>query len=138
MVCRFEVGVGVRGTCWGLTWWMDSASHTFPEYQTLDLKINLVTWKKYKVSFFQFGLTFKPFFTLTNCEFNNVEKSIGLAWFVVFYATFNNISVISWQSVLLVGETGGYHRPVASHWQALSHNVVSNTPRHERGSNSEL
>jgi hypothetical protein len=26
--------------------------------------------------------------------------------FMVFNATFNNISAISWQSVLLVGETG--------------------------------
>jgi hypothetical protein len=34
------------------------------------------------------------------------------------YATFNNISVISWRLVLLVDETGGpeeNHRPVASH-----------------------
>jgi hypothetical protein len=33
---------------------------------------------------------------------------------------FNNISVILWQSVLLVEETGvpgENHRPVASHWQ---------------------
>ena len=30
----------------------------------------------------------------------------GLVWFVVFNATFNNISAISWQSVLLVKETG--------------------------------
>ena len=30
----------------------------------------------------------------------------GLFWFMVFNATFNNISVISWQSVLLVEETG--------------------------------
>ena len=40
---------------------------------------------------------------------------------------FNNILVISWWSVLLVEETGGpkeKHRPVASHWQTLSHNVV--------------
>jgi hypothetical protein len=29
-----------------------------------------------------------------------------LVWFMVFNATFNNISVISWQSVLLVEETG--------------------------------
>jgi hypothetical protein len=29
------------------------------------------------------------------------------------------------------------HWPVASHWQTLSNNVVSNTPRHERGSNSQ-
>ena len=27
-------------------------------------------------------------------------------WFMVFNATFNNISAISWQSVLLVEETG--------------------------------
>jgi hypothetical protein len=37
---------------------------------------------------------------------------------MVFNATFNNISVISWQSVLLVEETGvpgENHRPVASY-----------------------
>jgi hypothetical protein len=28
--------------------------------------------------------------------------------------------------------------PVASQWQTLSHNVVSSTPRHEPGSNSQL
>ena len=26
----------------------------------------------------------------------------------------------------------------ASHWQTLSHNVVSSTPRHEQGLNSQL
>jgi hypothetical protein len=49
---------------------------------------------------------------------------------MVFNATFNNISVISWRSVLLVEETGVLgenHWPVASHWQTLSHNVVSST-----------
>ena len=47
--------------------------------------------------------------------------------FMVLNATFNNILVISWWSVLLVEETGVLeenHRPVASHWQNLSHNVV--------------
>ena len=46
---------------------------------------------------------------------------------VVFNATFNNISVISWQSVLLVEETivpREKHWPAANHWQTLSHNVV--------------
>jgi hypothetical protein len=60
---------------------------------------------------------------------------------MVFNATFNNISVISWRSVLLVEETGvpgENHRPVASHWQTLSHNVVSSKTRDERGSNSQL
>ena len=42
----------------------------------------------------------------------------GLVWFIVFDATFNNISVVLWQSVLLVEETGvpgENKRPVASH-----------------------
>jgi len=42
----------------------------------------------------------------------------------MFNATFNNIAVISWQSVLLVEETGvpvENHRPVTSHWPTLSH-----------------
>ena len=46
---------------------------------------------------------------------------------MVFNATFNNISVISWRSVLLVegtGVPGGNYRPVARHWQTLSHNAV--------------
>ena len=37
---------------------------------------------------------------------------------IVFNATFNNISVISWKSVLLVEETGvpgEHHKHVASH-----------------------
>jgi len=37
---------------------------------------------------------------------------------IVFNATFNNISIILWQSVLLVEETGvpgEIHRPAASH-----------------------
>ena len=58
--------------------------------------------------------------------------------FMVFNTTFNNISVISWWSVLLVEETrvpGENHRHVASHWLTLSHNVASSTPLHERGSN---
>ena len=42
---------------------------------------------------------------------------------MVFNITFNNISVISCRSVLLVEETGENHRPIASHWQTLSHNV---------------
>jgi hypothetical protein len=34
----------------------------------------------------------------------SVDKIVG--WFMVFNATFNNISIISWLSVLLVEETG--------------------------------
>jgi len=45
---------------------------------------------------------------------------------MVFNATLNNISVISWRPVLMVEETeilGESHRPVASNWQTLSHNL---------------
>jgi hypothetical protein len=55
------------------------------------------------------------------------EKHCLLVCLMVFNATFNNISVIWWRSVLLVEETavpGENHRPVASHWHILSHNVV--------------
>ena len=50
-------------------------------------------------------------------------------------ANINNISAIWWRSVFsLVEETripGENNIPAASHWQSLSHNIVSNTPRHE-------
>ena len=59
---------------------------------------------------------------------------VCFCWFMVFNTTLNNISGISWRSVLLVEETGV---PAASHRQTLSHNVVSNTPRHEWDSNSK-
>ena len=60
---------------------------------------------------------------------------------MVFNATFNNISVILWWSVLLVEETGvrgEKHWSPASHWQTLSHHVVSSTPLHEQDMNSAL
>ena len=41
---------------------------------------------------------------------------------MVFNATFNNISDISWRSAILAEETGVSGK-------ALSHNVVSSTPR---------
>ena len=64
-----------------------------------------------------------------------------MVWFMVFNATFNNVSATSQGSVLLVEETGvprENHRPVASHGNILSHNVVSSTPRHDQGSKLQL
>ena len=49
-------------------------------------------------------------------ELSNVDCLI--VCLMVFNATFNNISVISWRSILLVDENRGpgeNHRPVASH-----------------------
>ena len=70
----------------------------------------------------------------------SVCRMLMTVWlrFMVFNATFNNISVISWLSALLMEETvvpGENHRPDASHLQTWSHNAVLSTPRHERGSN---
>ena len=50
---------------------------------------------------------------------------------IVFNATFNNVSAISWWSVLLVEEIGvprENHRTAANHWQTASYNAVSSTP----------
>ena len=67
---------------------------------------------------------------------------------MVFNITFNNISVISWRSVVLVEETGiprENHRPVASRWQTLSHNYpetpgtpVSSTNKTDRHDITEI
>jgi hypothetical protein len=57
---------------------------------------------------------------------------------MVFY---DNMSIISWWSVLLVKETGvprENQQPSTSHSQTLSHRVVSSTPYHEWDSSSAL
>jgi hypothetical protein len=49
---------------------------------------------------------------------NHKYSCMVMVWFMVFNATFNNILVISWLSVLLVEETGvsgENHRHAASH-----------------------
>ena len=53
--------------------------------------------------------------------------SRGLEW--VFSDTFNNISLISWWSVLVekTRVPRENYRPAASHWQTLSHNALSST-----------
>ena len=51
-------------------------------------------------------------------------NSICLFVWMGLNATFNNMSVISWQSILLVEEArvpGENHRPWAGNWQTLSH-----------------
>ena len=57
-----------------------------------------------------------------------IENSFdGLVWFMVVNANFSNISIISRRPVLVVEEAGvpgENHRPVASHWQTVSHNIV--------------
>ena len=63
---------------------------------------------------------------------------MGVKVVMVLNATFNNFSVISWWSGLLVEETREYQRPAASHRQTLSHKAVSSTLRLEWDSNPQL
>jgi hypothetical protein len=68
---------------------------------------------------------------ITFLKHSRINKFGWLVGFMVLNATCNNISAISWRSVLLVEETRTSeenHRPVASHWHTLSHNVVLSTP----------
>jgi hypothetical protein len=71
---------------------------------------------------------------------NSLTEQIQLILFKIMASngTFNNISAISWRSVLLVGKTGEKYRPTASHCKTLSHSVVSDASRHEQNSNSQL
>ena len=72
---------------------------------------------------------------------NDRSYRFGLVWFMVFTATYKTMSVISLRSVLLVEETRvpGETTDLSQATDiALSHNVVSSTPRYERGSNSKL
>jgi hypothetical protein len=68
----------------------------------------------------------------TNLSLNTPSNTLdGWVRFMMFNATFNNMSVISWRSVLLVEETGvpgEIHRPAASDWQTLTDNALSGTP----------
>ena len=65
------------------------------------------------------------------------KSGYGYSSIMLFNATFNNISVISWMSLLLVEKTT-YNVPVANHGQTLLHDVVSSTPHREQDSNSQL
>jgi hypothetical protein len=63
------------------------------------------------------------------CAFNSISTIFRFIRFrfMVLNATFNNISVILWRSLLLVEETrvsGENHWPVVSHWKILSAHKV--------------
>ena len=69
------------------------------------------------------------------CEADKKDSHRNRVKVMVFSANFNNISAISWRSVLLVEKTwvpGEKHWPVASRRQILSHNVASSTLRLSR------
>jgi hypothetical protein len=51
-------------------------------------------------------------------QVQQVKMEISLVDFMVLNVIFNNISAISWRSVLLVEESGG---PGENHWFVASH-----------------
>ena len=60
----------------------------------------------------------KPLFQVTVDKMVVILLEKGVIfdqWVMMFNASFNNISVMSWWLVLLVEETGENHRPTASH-----------------------
>jgi hypothetical protein len=68
---------------------------------------------------------------LWKIKLKNLQEAHHYYRWMVINTTSNNISAISWWSILLVEETGvpgENHRPVASHWQNLPHNVISSIP----------
>ena len=101
--------------------------------RSTDYEIPVITndsWFIFKTFWFAPPNCF-PANQITDTDFKK-EDSMRIkwlkVWFIVFNTAFNNISVISWLSVLLVEETGvpgENHRPAVSHWQTLSQNVVS-------------
>jgi hypothetical protein len=68
-----------------------------------------------------------PVSSTNKTDRHDITEILLFVWLMIFNATFNTISVISWRSVLLVEETrvpGENHRPIVSHRQTLLHNVV--------------
>ena len=93
--------------------------------QTVDKKhlpVNIITWYQLISSLFT-QLSLKKKFEIHKWKCHNVLFvcfCLGFLW--VFF--FNYISAILWRSYLLVEETrvpAENHRPIACHWQTLSH-----------------
>ena len=95
-----------------------SSSYFFILRQTFKIFIN---WKIFLIT--QYYCSIDWFNHLLSLFYNFFYR----VRVMMFNATFNNISVILWRSVLLVKETGVFrenHQLAASHWQTWSHNVV--------------
>jgi len=117
--------------------------HTFKNCNVRSTDKNIDIWLEYKWK--QSVIIFTCYQQKTNNQSIYLKQTIRVSrvpyfspefvwfcfvWFMVFNANFNNISVISWWSVLLVEETGipwENHQPVPRHWQTLFGPVINNT-----------
>ena len=86
---------------------------------------HLILYYKLTVSkIYVYCKNFEIFLHNTNINYRTVK----IDWFLVFNATFSNISAISWRPILVVeeaGVTGENHRPWASNWSTLSFAAAS-------------
>ena len=95
-----------------------------PLHSSLITHLVIVTYSSFLIIFVCQEILWKCYYPTLNCF---VFYKLSVCCFMVFNATFNNISVILWRSVLLEEETGGpreNHLAASSHWQTWSHNVV--------------
>ena len=107
---KFVFLVSIRNLRWILVYEIKKSN-----FQHVPIFVRVISLWIYRL-FFPFN------FNLFNNMFCIQDFWFGL-WFMVFNATFSNISVISKRSVLLVEETGvagEKHRPAASHWNFIT------------------
>jgi len=118
------------------------AAYTCSQVSMFSFMLGLVLWCLTPLStIFHFSFELLLLFYWSACTKSGNWEVMYMVWYMVFNANFNNISVISWRSILLMEETGvplENHRPVTSLGQTFSNNVLSRTPRQERGSNSQF
>jgi hypothetical protein len=118
---------------------MNQNKYLFSDFQFCNLKMKLCfpVYYRYQIKLYQVFIWHR-----TNAPFPYCFATLkcGGCGGLGVNTIFNNISVISCRSVLLMEESkvpGENHRPVESHWQPLSHGIVSSTPRHELDLNSQ-
>jgi hypothetical protein len=135
-VCKLKYSIkklgggGIQALCMvftlGVIWTLKLMGFFFQKH--------LMFWSLWRTLFGPKSARFQaiPFYMSKTWKTLNYSVLQNWGRVIMFNATFNNISVILWRSVLLVEETGvpgENHRSVASHWKTLSLNVVSSTPR---------
>ena len=128
LIWRFESRIKIP-----VLWHTMSLMITFAKSQTLAITYMPVQNENLAKNSIIMFISYLQAWLWVTCVQNETNSTVDLlnvcliVCLMVFNATFNNILAISYRSVLLVGDTGGLgenHRPVASHWQTLSHIVA--------------